>query len=84
MIIVRRITDTKDGNVDLSLAMSNEQAQYIMSVGLATLVASGAAVIQDMTRAQFDAETTQQQAVEENVPEPAVEVPADEDSPTRH
>lgn len=68
-MIIRRITETKDGNVEVSLVMSQEQCQYITGVGLATLVASGMAVIHDMSRSDFEKELAQ--VAEKDVTPPA-------------
>ena len=81
-MIVRRVSDVKDGQVEVSLVLSAEQASYIMNVGLATLVASGAATIQEMTRAQHEADIAQQEGAD--VPSPASEESTYENPATRH
>lgn len=82
-MIVTRISEEKEGIVELSLAISTDQAQYLLSVGLATLVATGSAVIKDMTRAQFELEQSKKQE-EATGPSPAVEVETHEDTSLGH
>lgn len=85
-MIVRRISEEKDGQVEVSLAMSKDQATYLMNVGLSSLIATGMAVIQDMTRQQFEEEMKTLDAAEESgAPAPAVQQETnDENSTTRH
>lgn len=45
------------------LALSKEQAAFLINVGLTTLVAAGTATVQDMTEAEFKAEILKQQDV---------------------
>lgn len=74
MIVTRITEEDEEGNVFVSLAMTKEQATYLMNVGLGILLANGAATLKDMTRQQFNEETTQEMEVSvvENVPSPAI------------
>lgn len=54
-MIITRVTETDaEGNIVVSLAMTRDQFTYLMNVGLGVLLASGAATMQEMSRAQFD------------------------------
>lgn len=74
-MIVTKISEEKDGQVEVSLAMTKDQAVYLMNVGLGILLAHGAATVKEMTRAQFDEEQQTLEAsaaaTETGVPSPA-------------
>ena len=55
-MIIKRIVADHDGNIEATLALDRDQAQFLLNVGIATLVAQGALVIQDMTKEEFEAE----------------------------
>lgn len=81
-MIVRRITETlPDGKMEVTLAISEDQHRFIMSVGLAALVSNGAVALQDVTREEFEQEIRQSNEQEQDgVPAPALEESANEDS----
>ena len=86
-MIIRRITEEIDGEVEVNLAMTKDQATYLMNVGLNLLLSAGDATIKDMSRQEFEKEVTTDTAVDEGVPSPANEQSEEvnnENPTTRH
>lgn len=53
-MIVRRIVKDVDGNLEGTFALTQEQASFLINMGLITLIAAGTASIQDMTQEEFE------------------------------
>lgn len=63
-MIIKRIVADPNGDVEATLALDKEQAQFLLNVGIATLMAQGVLKIQDMTKEQFEAEIAKSVVVE--------------------
>lgn len=70
-MIVRRITKEENGETIASLALSDQEAAYLISFALNGLVAQGLATIVDITREEFEAQLKAEEAPSE-VPQPVV------------
>lgn len=53
---VKRIVKNNEGNVDVTLMLTPEQASFFMQIGMNVLVARGGATIVDYTEEEFSAE----------------------------
>lgn len=60
-MIVKRIKKAEDqsGNVDVTIMMTPEQANFFMNVGLNLMVSRGAVSLMDYTPEEFEAEVEQ-------------------------
>lgn len=72
-MIVKRIVKNEDGNLDVTLMLTQEQAKFFMNMGLSVLVQKGAVTLMDYTEEEFIKE--QQAEQQEQAPVVSLDAP---------
>jgi hypothetical protein len=75
-VIIRRIVkEGESGALVGELALTKEQAAFLINMGLVTLVAAGTATVQDMSQEEFnEAIQKEQEAAETEEGEPSEDI----------